>query len=80
MVFRELAVHVSDLVVTKNVFSLILMGVCHLQAAKQWYQSGSRECMVTTYLLLYKLFILFLVLYMFHYPNSDALIQVKILG
>ena len=40
MVFIELVVHVSDSVVTKNVFSLILMGVCHLQAAKQWYQSG----------------------------------------
>ena len=38
------------------------------------------ECMVTTYLFLYKLFIVFLVLYMFHCPNSDALIHVKILG
>ena len=40
MVFRELAIHVSDSAITKIVFSLILMGVCHLQAAKQWYQSG----------------------------------------
>ena len=38
------------------------------------------ECMVTTYLLLYKLFISFLVLYMFHCPNYDALIHVKIPG
>ena len=42
MVFRELAIHVSNSVVTKNVFRLILIGVCHLQAAKQWDQSGSR--------------------------------------